>query len=69
MTRVDSGPHPLFTPRRRTVGTKWMCDRPDPLFFALCSGRQERPYHIMPSKAPHQVPRMATSGHGAGLPA
>eukprot|EP00959_Pyramimonas_sp_CCMP1952_P036079 754899-Pyramimonas_sp.AAC.1 len=46
-----------------------MCDRPDPLFLVLCSWRQERPYHIMLSKAAHRVPRMATSGHGAGLPA
>eukprot|EP00959_Pyramimonas_sp_CCMP1952_P310844 6505304-Pyramimonas_sp.AAC.1 len=67
MTRLDSGSHPLFTPRRRTVGAKRMWDRPNPLFLMLCSGQQERPYHRMPSKAFHRVPRMATSGHGARL--
>eukprot|EP00959_Pyramimonas_sp_CCMP1952_P011848 249776-Pyramimonas_sp.AAC.1 len=65
----ESGSHPLFTLRRRTVGTKWMRDRPDPFSFELCSERQERPCHMMPSKVVHREPRMATSGYGAGLPA
>eukprot|EP00959_Pyramimonas_sp_CCMP1952_P228589 4779071-Pyramimonas_sp.AAC.1 len=66
---LESGSHPLFTLRRRTVGTKWMRDRPVPCFFELCSDRQDRPCHIMPSKAFHRAPCMATSGYGAGLPA
>eukprot|EP00959_Pyramimonas_sp_CCMP1952_P365889 7663167-Pyramimonas_sp.AAC.1 len=69
MMMSESGSHPLFTARRRTVGTKWMRDRPVPSFFVLCSGLQDKPCHIMPSRAPHRVPCMATSGYGVGLPA